>query len=83
MNEKRLSDEYMRYQKTWEELVESGEVKEAQGPSIEEKIAKMVDEDDSIREAQARAVEAAREALRRSEEVAAEERRRNPPPPEP
>ena len=83
VNEKRLSDEYMRYQKTWEELVESGEVKEAQGPSIEEKIAKMVDEDDSIREAQARAVEAAREALRRSEEVAAEERRRNPPPPEP
>ena len=83
VNEKRLSDEYMRYQKTWEELVESGEVKETQGPSIEEKIAKMVDEDDSIREAQARAVEAAREALRRSEEVAAEERRRNPPPPEP
>ena len=89
VNDKQLSLEYMRYQKTWDEVMEEGG-KEAEAErmrrrkSVDERLAEM---DDDMRAANDAAMDAAREALRASQEAQRLEReaylRANPPPPEP
>ena len=89
VNDNQLSLEYMRYQKTWDELVAEGKARPDDAPP--EKTAEQLFAEDAAfaarREAQAKATAEAREALLESEaEVRAEREawlRANPPAPEP
>ena len=80
VNDMRLADEYMKVQKTWEEVLASDTPPPPE--EVDEEVLK-ARIDPEARAAQEALMERARAAMRAEEERRAEERRLNPPPPPP
>lgn len=80
VNENHLANEYMKVQKTWEEVMASEVSPPPRRTDAEELKARMAPE---MRAAQEAAMEHARACQRAAQERLAEERRRHPPPPPP
>jgi len=77
VNENKLANEYMNYQKTWEEVLASETPPPVKKPPTEVLMAQL---DPELKAAQEAALERAREIARVAQEARAEEYRRNPPP---